>query len=315
MSRVVYLGNFEPPHSTENDVLSALRKLGHDVQPRQEQVWESWTTPVDADVVLWTRTKSLSEQIDIEVRLDFLYACERNGTPTVGYHLDRWWGLKRQSDIEDYRDPFFQVSLLCTADGGHDEQWKRAGVEHAWFPPAVNEDYCYLADAYPHPCDLIFVGSWNGYGHDEWWPQRANMLEHVRSWYGDRFCCLPSPGEPRIVGAALNELYASAKVVVGDSCLAPAADGEPITRYWSDRVPETLGRGGILVHPHIKGLFETPALYTYPLGDMDKLHDLLTVLLRRRDNMVDERDATIAEVRNRHTYTVRMQQLWDRLGL
>ena len=42
----------------------------------------------------------------------------------------------------------------------------------------------------------------------------------------------------------LNTLYASAKLVIGDSCF-----GGQIKGYYSDRVTETTGRGGFLLHP------------------------------------------------------------------
>jgi hypothetical protein len=328
VSRVVYIGNFEPPASTENEVLRALRSLGHDVFPRQEQEWASWLLPVEADVLLWTRTRSLSDQIDVEVRAALLADCESRGIPTVGYHLDRWCGLAREAEIE--HDPFFRVSLLCTADGGHDREWKDAGVNHEWFPPAISEFECGLGHDFGNAgYDVAFVGSWQHYGHSEWWPERARMLEHVRSWYGDRFECFPAPGTPAVRGAALADVYATAKVVVGDSCLAPAKDGTPVERYWSDRVPETLGRGGLLVHPYVEGLSdefhaglpEEPIpryLMTYPLGDMDALHDRIELLLRAAAYEPDRRllqAAAIGDVKRGHTYTVRMRQLWERLGL
>lgn len=47
----------------------------------------------------------------------------------------------------------------------------------------------------------------------------------------------------------MQELYATVPVVLGDSCLAGESH-----RYWSDRVPETLGRGGLLIHPMVDGM-------------------------------------------------------------
>ena len=61
---VAYVGNFEPPHSTENDVTSALETLGHRVSPYQEQhvkwlYFERDVRSYEFDLVLWTRTGSL----------------------------------------------------------------------------------------------------------------------------------------------------------------------------------------------------------------------------------------------------------------
>jgi len=315
VSRVVYVGNFGPPHSTENEVLRALSRLGHDVEARQEQEQATWSQRVDADVFLWTRTRSLSEQVDVELRDGMLNDCRERGIPTVGYHLDRWWGLGREPEVGV--DPFFRVSLLCTADGGHDQQWADRGVRHVWFPPAISEFECGLGrDRVEFHSYVAFVGSWDGYGHPEWWPQRSRMLAHVESWYGDAFARWPLRGRSAIRGVDLKDLYASTDVVVGDSCLAPAADGTPMTRYWSDRVPETLGRGGILVHPDVEGMDCDMPLFTYDLGDMDMLHDRIETLLSwSPENTMKMRRQAVAWTQMFDTYTARMRRLWEVLGL
>jgi len=121
-----YIGNFDPPHSTENHVKQALEGLGHQVKPFQENAgltaWE--LNPSDYDVVLWTRTKWDWENTQYvhELQQTMLQKAKQVGVPTVGFHLDRWWGLPRQSEI--YTEPFFKVSLLVTADGGHDDLWQ-----------------------------------------------------------------------------------------------------------------------------------------------------------------------------------------------
>lgn len=314
MSRVVYYGNFEPLHSTENEVRLALEACGHVVDARQEQDWDGWLRTIDADVVLWTRTRSLSAQVDEELRWEMLAGCRQRGIPTVGYHLDRWWGLKREHEVES--DPWFRCSLLCTADGGHDNDWSRVGVAHFWMPPAVSEFECVPGSYRPElASDVAFVGSWDGY-HDEWWPDRAKMLAHVESWYGDRFRRWPQPGRGAVRGPTLRHLYASARVIVGDSCLVPDGDGVPVERYWSDRIPETIGRGGLLVHPEVMGLPLALPVFTYPLGDMDALHDVVETLLRRPDDsLARHRQRCIDYVRAHDTYTHRMRTLWAVLGL
>jgi hypothetical protein len=324
MSAVTYIGNFKPQHSTENEILRALNALGHDVTIVQEDDELGWRTLISRvhsttslpDVVLWTRTRSLSDQIDERLRWDTLYACSERGIPTVGYHLDRWWGLDREAEIAS--DPFFRVSLLCTADGGHDEQWKDAGITHAWFPPAISEfEVGCGTPVDEYACDVAFVGSWQGYGHAEWWPHRERMLDAVSGWYGDTFRCFPEPGCPRVTGMDLADLYASAKVVVGDSCLVPGVDGVPVGRYWSDRVPETLGRGGLLVHPWVEGISSIlPTYFNYPLSDMDALHERIEMVLGwTEDQRSGVRAACAQRVAERDTYTVRMKQLWNLLGL
>lgn len=328
MSSVVQIGNFGPSHSTENHLLQALVGLDHDVTPVQENDVEAWrdtdSSPLwrsRPDVVLWTRTGWDWDSLGIApaemhvLQHRFLERCENAGIPTVGYHLDRWWGLAREHEVAT--EPFFSCSLVCTADGGHDKEWADAGVNHAWFPPAVSLYECEPAqpeEAYAS--DIAFVGSWQGY-HPEW-EHRAQLVAWLSETWGDRVRFWPQPGQPAVRGHALRQLYASVKVCVGDSCLVPAADGTPVERYWSDRVPETLGRGGILVHPWVEGLPFLPGvhLWAWHLGDFDALHEVVGLALGQSDDgRARMREDARRIVRRHHTYSARMRTLWQRLEL
>lgn len=330
--RVLQIGNFEPPHSTENELRDALERLGVEVSPLQEQEQELWRAASDAlrnyryDMVLWTSTRGLAQQVAEHEQRRLLATALDYDVPTVGYHLDRWWGLHangRQEQMfgpDGKLRPFFNVQTLFTADGGHQEQWAEIGVNHIWMPPAVSERWCYLADPKPeYDFDVVFVGGWYEYGHTEW-THREEMIAKVDSWYGRRFRCLPRRGQPRITMGELNHIYASAKVVLGDSCLVPKADGSPMTHYCSDRVPETLGRGGILVHPRVEGAvwefgptqdppapFET---FCWDLGDWDELRERLDHVIGaevERDRSA--RSFAIKRIANEHTYTHRMREV------
>lgn len=323
MSRVAYIGNFGPEHSTENHVRQALESLGHEVHTFQENDLQWWVRASaglrdGVDLVLWTRTKSLSDEIPDALKRDVLDKCATWGIPTVGFHLDRWWGLARQHEIVE--DPFFTVSTLVTADGGHDKEWADAGVNHVWMPPAVSEFECVpgtFDEAYAS--DVAFVGSWGSY-HPEWWAQRHAMLERLREIYGDRFRCWPVDGQPAVRGKELRDLYASVKVVVGDSCLSPSVDGSPMERYWSDRIPETLGRGAFLVHPWVKGIDEGAFLpgidlFVYELGNLDMLHSTIEWALEHPVERAMTASSGRDKVLRQHTYTVRMKDLWTLLGI
>lgn len=247
--RIAYVGNFHPPNSTENHVAETLRRMGHLVGLYQENdaaAWDALAMEIEQhDLILWTRT-GWSPPIPNLVQLGMLEAARHAGIPTVGFHLDRWWGLQREHEVAEA--PFFQCSLVATADGGHDDEWMAAGVNHLWSPPAVAEWQCGWGTPRPeYASPVAFVGSWESY-HDEW-PWRRQMVRQVAARYGDMFQAWPKRGQHAIRGAALRDLYASTTVVVGDSCLAGNA-----TRYWSDRVPETIGRGGLLVHPDVPGM-------------------------------------------------------------
>jgi len=310
--KVSYVGNFEPPHSTENHVARALRNIGHDVQCLQENLidWNDIKAVVgEADFVMWTSTKSLAPAAAEGYKALLALA----DVPVVGYHLDRWWGLQREHLIAT--EPFFAVDLLVTADGGHDQQWEEAGVNHYWMPPAVSIDECTpgeYREEYAH--DVVFVGNWQGDYHQEW-RHRHDLVRWLKRW-GAKF--YPEVGEEAVRGQDLRDLYASASILIGDSCVVgdKYTHGRPITRYCSDRIPETLGRGGFLLHPHTPGITDgtlysdVQHLITWQLGDWQHLEELISLYLT--DGVEDRKK--IAEhgrlwVIQRHTYEVRMRDL------
>lgn len=328
MSTVLQIGNFGPEHSTENHLRQALQTNGHDVIQIQENdlgAWEHghmWSFGYDA--LLWTRTGWDWESLGIDPAMQharqalLLERCEQMGIPTIGYHLDRWWGLGREQEV--IIEPFFRCSTVITADGGHDKEWADAGVNHLWLPPAVSEFECapgVYDDAYFS--EVAFIGSWMPGYHAEW-QHRPQLIEHLRSWYGPRVRFWPPEGQPAVRGRPLRDLYASTLVNIGDSCLVPNADGSPVERYWSDRVPETIGRGGLLIHPKVEGLDEAfepgeDGLLMWHLGDWDGLRGLIQFALDRPDIAAKMREQGRARVLRDHTYTVRIRQVWDLLGL
>jgi FkbM family methyltransferase len=264
------------------------------------------------DVVLWTRTWNMpSKGTPFQVQLDALDGLHSSGIPTVGYHLDRWWGLDREHQIHD--EPFFKCSVLATADGGHDEQWAEAGIRHWWFPPGVLGSEARRQGRWREDLavDVAFVGSWQQYHHE--WPHRMQLISWLRAQFErhGRLRLYGAPGQA-VRGQLLADVYASAKVVVGDSCLA----GD-ITKYYSDRVPETLGRGGFLLHPWVVGLDEQYRpdghLVTWEAGDFPTLRRLIDHYCAEDEERERIAAAGRAHVLTHHTYEHRMQTLFDRL--
>lgn len=293
-----YVGNYQARHSTENDVARALENTGHQVIriPEQSLNWgEVPRLAYGADVFMWTRTAGFDPP-DLESQTRALSALD---IPTVGYHLDRWWGLDRETSIGV--SPWFTLDLLCTADGS--DKWEEHGINHRWFPPAISSRWL-APGVYRrfYQSDVAFVGNLLNYGHAEWAPYRKKLAETFPN-----LRVFPGPGQKAIRGEPLADVYASGKVFIGDSCLV----GNP-PRYWSDRIPETLGRGGFLIHPDVVGLSQQhPELVTYTLGDFDELADLVAYYLDH-----DELRAGIAaeckrHVSAHHTYEHRMARLVD----
>jgi hypothetical protein len=103
----------------------------------------------------------------------------------------------------------------------------------------------------------------------------------------------------------LRDLYASSKVVVGDSCMVPH-----FKRYWSDRIPNVTGRGAYLLHPNVVGLHDQhPFVDTWEAGGWEELDVLLAVALEANEDRLMSARASMADTLENHTYEVRMKQL------
>jgi hypothetical protein len=239
---------------------------------------------------------------------EVLDALKRSGIPTVTYHLDLWLGLQRQKDLETddfYRHigHFFTVDKLMA-------DWfnENTDVKGHYLPAGVFHEECYLQEVNgsQHQNDVVFVGS-KGY-HPEW-GYRPKLINWLTQTYGDRFTHVGGDGIGTLRGDDLNRLYAGSKVSVGDTlCL-----NFDYPYYWSDRVWETLGRGGFMIHPYVKGMEEhfedKKHLVFYEYGNFDQLRELIDYFLTHDAEREAIRRAGHEHVKANHTYQHRWQHI------
>lgn len=299
-NKLIYVGNFIPPYSTENYIKKTFEKLGWVVDSIQESeigisisvdevIERSWGCKFLLYTRTWTRTGALYKEILEKIKI-----------PTVSFHLDLYLGISRGNNIQE--DTFFGSDYVFSADGGHQREFKKLGINHYWLPPAIYEGECYLAKKTKreYQKDVIFVGSY--YYHKEW-PYRRFLIDWLKDNYGKRFFHVGENIEIR--GPELNILYASAKVVVGDSLYSPY--------YWSDRVPETIGRGGFLVHPLVDGLDKYFVygrhLIPYWYGDFRTLKTIIDYYIEHDSEREKIKLAGYRWVKKHHTYTNRVRQM------
>lgn len=307
--KILYVGNFQPTHSTETHVAATLERLGHAVDRAQENAANAAQLAAFAargyDLFLWTRTWGIAGDVD-----DLLARLRQLGVPSASFHLDLYFGLARGEQVGV--DPFWLTDFVFTPDGGHHDEFKARGVNHFYLKPGVFAPECWLAPPKRElSFNVVFVGS-RRY-HDEW-PYRKQLLDWLQREYGREFAHLGEPGTKSFRGAELNALYSSARVAVGDS-----AHPEPDRGYyWSDRVYETLGRGGFIVHPRIEGLEEeftegvNIALYEY--GAWDQLREILDWYLMNPDHRERVRVAGHELVKKSCTYDDRMREMLRVVG-
>ena len=160
--------------------------------------------------------------------------------------------------------------------------------------------------------DVVFVGS-KKY-HPEW-PYRTHLINWLDKNYGSRFEHYGNGGIESIRGIRLNKLYWSTKVVVGDTlCL-----NFNYPDYWSDRIYETLGRGGFLIHPYIPGIekefVDKQHVVFYEYGNFDQLKELIDYYLTHDEEREAIRLAGHELVKDKYTYKHRWEVILKELGI
>lgn len=323
--KIAYIGNFTQPHCTEVHLAKTLENLGHLVTRLQENGYTSdelgnILAQMDFDLLLFTRTWGDT------LTLEHLAQLRERKIPSASYHLDLYVGLSRKYlhgekslDQVLQTDPFWRTDFVFTPDGDPESAkvFERNDVTHYYMKPGVFEPECYMAKpTYESEADklpVLFVGGGNrvgeenGYGHPEW-PYRDQLITWLDDNYGGRFHKFGHP-QRTIRNDELNQLYADTKVVVGDSvCI-----GFNHTYYWSDRVYETIGRGGFLIHPYIKGLEEEfidgETIVFYEYGNFEQLKEKIDYYLEHDEEREAIRIKGHEMVKSKCTYTDRLKQM------
>lgn len=331
MTSVAYIGNFSAPWCTEVHIARDLEALGCEVHRIQEpndpghniktvRRLRNEVAEARPDLLLWTRTWGLHPTATENL---WRWA-ESRGVVTASYHLDLYLGLQREADMMS--DPFWTTGHVFTPDGNkrsEDEFWNR-GINHHFMPPAIVSDECVpgeFREEYAH--DVVFVGS-RGY-HKEW-PWRPELIDGLKAHYGDRFAHYGGEGLPTVrsgfhngeleEGLWLNDLYRSAKVVVGDTLNLPGNQ-----KYISDRYFEVMGRGGLLVAPYVPvlddlGFHDGKHLVMYGERDLDAVIRLVDMMLDT-DNVYRTQIRANGQyfVRDNHTYKQRLAEALRIMGL
>jgi len=319
--RIVLVGNHSVDYSSENHHKKSLESLGHEVIALQEGIATGEEILQQANgsqllVFIHTHGWSTPGMSLVEV----LQQCKALGIPTMTYHLDLWFGIQRQKDLDE--DGFYKnIGHFFTVDKLMAEWFnENTEVKGHYLQAGVFDQECLAYNSYNSDTgvmwperDIVFVGS-KGYHHE--WHWRSQLIEWLKETYGERFTHVGGDGSTGTVrGISLNVLYGNAKIAVGDSlCL-----NFDYPYYWSDRVYETLGRGGFMIHPYIKGLEEHfedgKHLVFFKFGDFDDLKSKIDYYLEHDDEREKIRKAGHEHVKANHTYKNRWTEIIKELGL
>lgn len=313
MAKITFLGNFRVDYSSESHHAKTLESLGHEVIKLQESETTSEVVLENAkqsDLFIWIHTHGWPTPGRFTMQ-DVLLKLKRYQIPSMTYHLDLWFGLSRQRDLRTkpvykYIDHFFTVDRKMA-------DWfnTRTTVNGHYLPAGVYDKECTYTPSKLKE-EVIFVGSKTYHAE---WPYRPKLINFLSKTYGARFNLYGKEGLGVVRGQDLNNLYASTKVVVGDT-LCPNFD---YPDYWSDRIYETLGRGGFLIHPYIPGLekeFEDKKhVVFYEYNNLDQLKQLIDYYLEHEEEREEIRKSGHDMVKTNYTYKNRWQHILKELNL
>jgi Glycosyl transferases group 1 len=308
--KISFLGNFSVDYSSETHHAKTLELMGHEVIKLQEGEVDSqkiYDEAIKTDVFIWIHTHSWVTPGLMSMGA-VLSELKKFKISSLTYHLDLWLGLEREKDLET--DPFYRQIDHFFATDKLMADWfnKNTDVKGHYLPAGVFEPEAIMLPKANKAPDVVFVGS-KGYHHE--WPYRPLLIDWLEETYGDKFGHYSGEAEALGLkrGLHLNQLYADAKIVVGDTlCL-----GFDYPYYFSDRLFETTGRGGFLIFPYIKGLednFEIgKEIVTYTFGDFEGLKDIIDYYLEHDEAREKVRKAGYERTIRDHTYTNRWETI------
>lgn len=237
--KILYIGKFEKLWDEEY-IARSFEMLGHQVIRVDEKAIKIPDTirAEMPDIVLFAK-------LQITSSIAILKTCKELNITTICWIFDLYWGYTREPQIKHLQA--FKADIVITTDGGHDQKFKDLGINHHCVRQGIYKPECYLTEG-TRALDVIFVGSHNPNN------QRQEIINKLQQDFNLKWFGRENTNEIRSV--ALNDLFANSKIVVGDSVFSPY--------YWSNRVVETLGRGGFLIHREVQGLkVEYPFIVTY----------------------------------------------------
>lgn len=313
MAMITFLGNFRVDYTSETHHANSLESLNHTVIRLQETEIKSediYTKASKSDLFIWVHTHGW--RTPGRTGMDqVLRQLKEDGISTMTYHLDLWFGLQRQKDLESV--PVYKhIEHFFTVDKQMSDWFnKETDVKGHYLPAGVYDAECQYKDSVPQK-DVIFVGS-RKY-HPEW-TYREKLIGWLENTYQNKFEHYGVGGVKSVRGKELNRLYWNTKVVVGDTlCI----DFE-YPYYWSDRVYETIGRGGFMIHPYVRGMekefTDKENIVFYEYGNFKQLKELINYYLEHDEERETIRKAGHDLVKNNYTYKHRWQTILKELGI
>lgn len=287
--KIAFIGKFAKLHDEEY-IARSFESIGCQVFRISEAM------PIDTifndimdvrpDYVLYTK---FSSKGDIQ---QFLNQLRAFNIKSICWVFDLYFNYTREFRL---RFPPFKADFVFSTDGGNQERFKELGINHKCVRQGIYKPECFMEDN--ERKGIVFVGTENPI-----FPERTEVMKKISKLYPFRWIGRRDPNECR--GIELNELYSTSEIVIGDSFYSPF--------YWSNRIVETLGRGGFLIHQEVEGLKdEYPYLVTYKRGDFNDLMNKIDYYLEHIKEREELRRKNFEWVRDNYTCDKKCKQLLD----
>lgn len=239
-TKIAFIGKFSNLHDEEY-ISHSFRMIGCEVRNIPQHF--SWIDmraillTFKPDILLYTKWEY---PVPLEPTIEKL---KREGMKTVCWVFDLYFDYAREYLVKSRS--FFKSDYVFSSDGGHQYRFDVLNINHHCVRQGIYKPECKVRAFKPIKHEIIFVGS-----ESPIYPERTKLVKELNAtWFGRR-------NTNDVRGMALNELYSESRIVIGDSFPSPF--------YWSNRVVETLGRGGFLIHKEVEGIKEAfPYLITY----------------------------------------------------
>tara|TARA_Y100000401_G_C8319769_1_gene224587 strand:+ start:331 stop:1299 length:969 start_codon:yes stop_codon:yes gene_type:complete len=238
--KIVFIGKFNELYHEEGKA-RGLQKLGHDVYRFDELFMDpndiEKIINIDPDVVIYTKLRFKDSML-------FSNKMKEHKILMVSWFPD--YCFDWNEGMLKYDKEICAISnsdLLIIPDGLNKSKWNKLGINQHCVRQEINDDMCFIGNKIENlNKDILFIGTLNNgvYKH------RIPLIEFLSREYGNKFLHLGGSNSDEIRNSDLNDIIASVKIIIGDSLYAPS--------YWSNRIYETIGRGGFILHSFTEDL-------------------------------------------------------------
>jgi len=315
--KIVFIGNFDRLYDEEGKARS-FEILGCDVV----RITESSFSKNDLNnIKLLKPDIILSAKFLIREDLlkDLFSFAKKEAIKTVAWHPDLYHfpspvaNQLRLAMITN-RQGLWAADYVFSPDGCSDSNklYKRCEINHHLIRQAPYHDtvgiYCKsdISDLTTKSViPILFVGSMYNISD----PFRIHMIKFLQQHYGEDFLWLGQT-EHQVREERLSTLISKTKIVLGDSVYYPG--------YWSNRIYESIGRGGFVIHPYVPGIEEdfkeNEECVFYNRWDFSDLKNKIDYYLKHKDERSIISKKGLERVKKDHTLLNRCKQILEILN-